>query len=169
MWESSFTLQWANQTSMLHFGYPGFSFLMRTMKAYQAAIWVWHTWGCRLSDVVIQLVLFEVLRPSKPNGVNLHEMSKLSRHIFPKKGFLAFHVNCLHWRQFAQNVNQFQEKIFQYAIYWNFYSLLRLSNNGTLFSLEANEVCVEVLRPSQPNGIMSSVVSLPYHTFTGQV
>ena len=29
-------------------------------------------------------------------------------------------------------------------------------------------VCVEVLRPSQPNGVMSSAVSLPDHTFTGQ-
>ena len=29
-------------------------------------------------------------------------------------------------------------------------------------------VCVEVLRPSQPNGVMSSVVSLPNYTFTGQ-
>ena len=29
-------------------------------------------------------------------------------------------------------------------------------------------VCVEVLRPSQPSGVMSSVVSLPNHTFTGQ-
>ena len=29
-------------------------------------------------------------------------------------------------------------------------------------------VCVEVLRPSQPNGVMSSGVSLPNHTFTGQ-
>ena len=29
-------------------------------------------------------------------------------------------------------------------------------------------VCVEVLRPSQRNGVMSSVVSLPNHTFTGQ-
>ena len=29
-------------------------------------------------------------------------------------------------------------------------------------------VCVEVLRPSQPNAVMSSVVSLPNHTFTGQ-
>ena len=29
-------------------------------------------------------------------------------------------------------------------------------------------VCVEVLRPSQPNGVISSVVSLPNHTFTGQ-
>ena len=29
-------------------------------------------------------------------------------------------------------------------------------------------VCVEVLRPSQPNGVMSSVDSLPSYTFTGQ-
>ena len=29
-------------------------------------------------------------------------------------------------------------------------------------------VCVEVLWPSQPNGVMLSVVSLPNHTFTGQ-
>ena len=27
---------------------------------------------------------------------------------------------------------------------------------------------IEVLRPSQPNGVMSSTVSLPNHTFTGQ-
>ena len=29
-------------------------------------------------------------------------------------------------------------------------------------------VCVEVLRPSQPNRVVSSAVSLPNHTFTGQ-
>ena len=29
-------------------------------------------------------------------------------------------------------------------------------------------VCVEVLRPSQPNRVMSSAVRLPNHTFTGQ-
>ena len=29
-------------------------------------------------------------------------------------------------------------------------------------------VCVEVLWPSQPNGVMSSSVSLPSHMFTGQ-
>ena len=29
-------------------------------------------------------------------------------------------------------------------------------------------VCVEVLLSSQPNGVMSSAVSLPNHTFTGQ-
>ena len=29
-------------------------------------------------------------------------------------------------------------------------------------------VCIKVLLPSQPNGVMSSVISLPYSTFTGQ-
>ena len=29
-------------------------------------------------------------------------------------------------------------------------------------------VCVEVLRPSQPNGVMSSTVSLHSHMFIGQ-
>ena len=29
-------------------------------------------------------------------------------------------------------------------------------------------VCVEVLRPSQPSGVMSSAVTLPNHLFTGQ-
>ena len=37
------------------------------------------------------------------------------------------------------------------------------------FGLSALFVCVEVLRPSQPNGVMSSVVSLPNHTLTGQL
>ena len=30
------------------------------------------------------------------------------------------------------------------------------------------EVCVEVLQPINPNGVMQSVVSLPSQTFTGQ-
>ena len=34
--------------------------------------------------------------------------------------------------------------------------------------LENLFVCVEVLRPSQPNGVMSSADSLSNHTFTGQ-
>ena len=40
-----------------------------------------------------------------------------------------------------------------------------------IYSLEHNMsgfVCVEVLRPSQPNGVMLSAVSLPNHMFTGQ-
>ena len=39
----------------------------------------------------------------------------------------------------------------------------------TVSGCDSGFVCVEVLRPSQPNGVMSSVVSLPNHTFTGQV
>ena len=39
-----------------------------------------------------------------------------------------------------------------------------LQNNSIIFA----QVCVEVLRPSQPNGVMSSAVSLPNHMFTGQ-
>ena len=35
-------------------------------------------------------------------------------------------------------------------------------------SLSTVFVCVEVLWPSQPNGVMLSMVSLPNHTFTGQ-
>ena len=38
----------------------------------------------------------------------------------------------------------------------------------TPFSVKEIFVCVEVLQPSQPNGVMSSTVSLPNHTFTGQ-
>ena len=38
----------------------------------------------------------------------------------------------------------------------------------TINSYNALFVCVEVLQPSQPNGVMSSVVSLPNHMFTGQ-
>ena len=34
--------------------------------------------------------------------------------------------------------------------------------------LWVNYVCVEVLWPSQLNGVMLSAVSLPNHTFTGQ-
>ena len=36
------------------------------------------------------------------------------------------------------------------------------------FKASLKFVCVEVLRPSQPNGVMSSAVSLSNHTFIGQ-
>ena len=42
-------------------------------------------------------------------------------------------------------------------------SAVRCATNYTILF-----VCVEVLLPSQPNGVMSSAVSLPNHTFTGQ-
>ena len=40
--------------------------------------------------------------------------------------------------------------------------------NTLHYNIQYNIVCVEVLRPSQPNGVMSSAVSLPNHTYTGQ-
>ena len=42
---------------------------------------------------------------------------------------------------------------------------LPLTNRGGILDLF---VCVEVLQPSQPNGVMSSAVSLPNHKFSGQ-
>ena len=30
-------------------------------------------------------------------------------------------------------------------------------------------VCVKVIGPSQPNGVLSSAVNLPNHTFTGRL
>ena len=36
------------------------------------------------------------------------------------------------------------------------------------FRTDKQFVCVDFLRPSQPNGVMSSAVILPNHTFTGQ-
>ena len=47
-------------------------------------------------------------------------------------------------------------------------SNLDSSNTDGSFTMANLFVCVEVLRPSQPNGVMSSAVSLPNHTFTGQ-
>ena len=43
-----------------------------------------------------------------------------------------------------------------------------LSNRSKKFMFVCLFVCVEVLQPRQPNGAMSSAVSLPNHTFTGQ-
>ena len=47
-------------------------------------------------------------------------------------------------------------------------NLFCLMHFSLLDMVKAEFVCVEVLRPSQPNGVMSSAVSLPNHTFTGQ-
>ena len=43
-----------------------------------------------------------------------------------------------------------------------------LPRNPKSMSVNMVIVCVEVLRPSQPSGVISSAVSLPNHTFTGQ-
>ena len=52
----------------------------------------------------------------------------------------------------------------------SYFSHLCLYETGAFCPCEKllSFVCVEVLRPSQPSGVMSSTVSLPNHTFTGQ-
>ena len=75
----------------------------------------------------------------------------------------------------------FSKKISMYLPYFNIETLtscyLKTSLNFEQLGLASKVftistfhyfVCVEVLRPSQPNGVMSSAVSLPNHTFTGQ-
>ena len=47
------------------------------------------------------------------------------------------------------------------------YFMINLHKNYVAM-LRFDFVCVEVLQPIQPNGVMSSAVSLPNHTFTGQ-
>ena len=46
-------------------------------------------------------------------------------------------------------------------------SLLKINTNES-FSVKWF-VCAEILRPSQPIGVMSSTVRLPYHTFLGRL
>ena len=52
--------------------------------------------------------------------------------------------------------------------YFTILFILDLNSEFRNIKLWDQFVCVEVLRPSQPNGVMSSAVSLPNHTFTGQ-
>ena len=49
-----------------------------------------------------------------------------------------------------------------YSQLFPFFSTVTFGAQRKLF------VCVEVLWPSQPNGVMSSAASLPNHKFTGQ-
>ena len=59
---------------------------------------------------------------------------------------------------------------------FSFWDNMKVNINGILtkFGMCINIVkiylfvCVEVLRPCQPNGVMSSAVILPNHMFTGQ-
>ena len=54
------------------------------------------------------------------------------------------------------------------SIFWMSTLLVFFLMVFTFLSLFVWFVCVEVLRPSQPSWVMSSAVSLPNHTFTGQ-
>ena len=69
---------------------------------------------------------------------------------------------CLRLFVFHCNVSLVQEQEWLWIRHWQYTLVVFTLSAKILF------VCVEVLRPSQPNGVMSSSVSLPNHTFTGQ-
>ena len=73
---------------------------------------------------------------------------------------------------FSQKNTKNISKCYLLKFYPACYVLIRYWNaeltNYVLFLRLSLFVCVEVLRPSQPNGVMLSAVSLPNHTFTGQ-
>ena len=58
--------------------------------------------------------------------------------------------------------------LFYYPAHYTLPNLSSDSNFSFKLYIWCLFVCVEVLRPSQPSGVMSSAVSLPNHTFTGQ-
>ena len=79
--------------------------------------------------------------------------------IFHCKQDLTVHVNHLLGRGLTWNVKS--------NLHWKIIIIIKKNDNVVCCKF-AWHFCVEVLRPSQPNGVMSSAVSLPNHTFTGQ-
>ena len=70
------------------------------------------------------------------------------------------------WMGFLNNDESKSCLSYMWNIYWS--SSSSLPNMKTIHWRIKVFVCVEVLRLSQPSGVMSSEVSLPNHTFTGQ-
>ena len=78
--------------------------------------------------------------------------------------------NLSHWEHFLSDNNAYSYEgtditVKHIRYFWSGLPLrkeAKISDQGIYF------VCVEVLQPSQPNGVISSAVSLPNHTFTGQ-
>ena len=87
-------------------------------------------------------------------------------------------VVCIHYDvalQFIEQICKLLESIIMlsrslqicFILSWEMPWCLSLTNIK-LILVKLLFVCVQVLRPSQPNWVMSSAVSLPNHTFTGQ-
>ena len=51
---------------------------------------------------------------------------------------------------------------------WLFFAIYLIIWHKIKLNFTSSFVCVEVLRRSQPNGVVSNAVSIPNHTFTGQ-
>ena len=83
---------------------------------------------------------------------------------------MLFH--CKYLNKYLSNIFQPESLLYISVIFFYLFvfSYIRLAPRSFLLDQQYNQqfVCVEVLRPSQPNGIMLSAVSLPDHMFTGQ-
>ena len=96
------------------------------------------------------LLWTESSRPSFQMGLFLYEISRTGSTFYPitmptpTKGLILL------WNTFVTS------------------GVARFEKGSKKFRSGCSFVCIEVLRPTQPNGVMSSEVSLPNHTFTGQ-
>ena len=75
------------------------------------------------------------------------------------------------WMFFVVLPNQdTQDNVFNESLYllWKLFSCKRKKKMVPYLTVSDFFFCVEILRPSQPNGVMSNAVSLPNHTFTGE-
>ena len=73
---------------------------------------------------------------------------------------MTFQANCL---PDADNLHEMSNPVF-----WKKKERKKQFPSVHTTSKQRLFVCVEVLRPSQPSVVMSSAISLPNHTFTGQ-
>ena len=95
-------------------------------------------------------------------GPNRRLLFQRHRLLKRKVGQMHCSKGGLYWKRMLKPSSNLWVKPWVLRTYWTPLVPYKFLHNLHLF------VCVEVLRPSQPNGVMSSVVSLPNHTFTGQ-
>ena len=68
---------------------------------------------------------------------------------------------------FLSSTNKQKMKVWENVL-WHELCATNFLRVGLIISCGFLLVCVEVLRPSEPNWVMSSAVSLPNHMFSGQ-
>ena len=117
------------------------------------------------------VMILSVLLHQKSTGITHLRWMATLRGFFTMFTCRGSSVRCenmpiqIYWKFYHQKMKIFRIKI----RYFSYFCLKHRLWGGYSF----NEavclfVCVEVLRPCQPNGVMWSAVSLPNHTFSGQ-
>ena len=124
---------------------------------------------CREIRTTNYLALLSIVMQMIINKVLLNLPSHLRTHCVTASPCVTLHSylpSSLFSQPTIPKIQRFSRLLISYfpAVYWKYTTNQpwKQKNDWTMF------VCVEVLRPSQPNGVMSSAVSLLNHTFTGQ-